>query len=110
MVQLQMVFDKVTSALRDIGSNSPSQQIVDVPLLTGMVQAMEESFSLQKEDMGELREAYHDITERISAILEKVPSGGVMDSAGALLDEATDAESTDLVKSLAAGTRRQVID
>lgn len=58
--------------------------------------------------MRELRESYHAITERISAILEKVPVGSMTASGGDFaLDDVTDVESTELVKALASGSRKQ---
>jgi hypothetical protein len=61
--------------------------------------------------MSELRESYHSITDRISAILEKIPAGGMSGSGGDFtLDDVADAESTELVKALASGSRKQEAD
>ncbi|CAE7811185.1 unnamed protein product, partial [Symbiodinium microadriaticum] len=105
MVQLQLVFDKVTGALRDVDSN-PSHS-VDMASLSQTVLWMEGEVGAQRQGMKDLRDSYHAMTDRISSILEKVPSGSMMDSASSIMDDVADAESTDLVKALASGSRKQ---
>ncbi|CAE7342681.1 unnamed protein product [Symbiodinium microadriaticum] len=105
MVQLQLVFDKVTKALGVVEGN-PAHS-VNTESLAQTVVWMEGEVSAQRMNMKELRESYHAMTERISSILEKVPSGSMMDSASSHMDDVADAESTDLVKALASGSRKQ---
>ena len=96
----------MTSALRDI--HSTSSHSVDMEALRQTVTSMEADVSAQKHAMADLREGYHAVTERISSVLEKVPTGGLSDSSSMVLDDVADAESTDLVKALAGGSRKQV--
>eukprot|EP00602_Paraphysomonas_sp_CaronLab_P004969 CAMPEP_0185028656 /NCGR_PEP_ID=MMETSP1103-20130426/14526_1 /TAXON_ID=36769 /ORGANISM="Paraphysomonas bandaiensis, Strain Caron Lab Isolate" /LENGTH=783 /DNA_ID=CAMNT_0027563141 /DNA_START=343 /DNA_END=2694 /DNA_ORIENTATION=+ len=109
MVQLQLVFERVTEALRAVDVSNVRD---DMPVLVKMVESIESRVETQKTCMRELRESYRNVNESISSIVDRTMISGQLGSgSGSLsIEEATEDESTALVKSLASGARKQEVD